>query len=469
MATVELLRDGAGRPLALGATVSGVDLSDPLSITAADWAVIDDAFAAHSVLVFRGQRPDLDPDHEISFARHFTPRATSTWRDQRTNPWERYKAERLGGAGTFQLPEHPEILVLGNGELAKDHHGLRRGVRLGGARKAYGAAAGSQVLGGGSLQWHIDGAFYEKHPPRCSHMFCVESPLGSSMTAAGGRNEDQPMASRDVAYDDGSGEALRCPLGSTAFCSMRVAYDALDEAERRTVEGATVQYIRHPFLARKDAGTTANGLVPVAAKDKAEGGGSSAVSQDNLPGYITDSTSPLTELPMVWSHPTTGRRALMVHTRCMGSITLRDGTVLGLQAARDWLAQDAMRRRALLPALAPTFFRAHLQPVLPFLSPHRSPLRCERLMRPAIRPSLCYAHPWRPGDLVIWDNHAVLHSATGGLAPDSRRVMHLCSLDGTFAPSLRPKEPPCRPTVPPAAAFALFMAGAMLLKKHTSQ
>ena len=436
-----------GAPTPFGATVSGVDLSAPASISAADWSAIDAAFAAHSVLVFRGQPPSLAPAAELAFAYHFTPAATSTWRDQRTNPWERYKAERMGGAGTYQLPEHPEILVLGNGELAVAHHGLPAGTRLGGARRAYGADAGSQVLGGGSLQWHIDGAFYEKHPPRCSHMFCVESPLGAGgggpLGTGGG-----PLLTRDVAFGDGTGEALRCPLGSTAFCSMRVAYDGLAAADRLAVEGATVHYIRHPFLAMRDAGTTPNGLVPVvvvaeavAAEAKEEEEGAKEGASDGgeaLPEYITASESALTSLPMVWSHPTTGRRALMVHTRCMGSITLRDGTVLGAQAARDW---------------------------------------CERLMRPAIRPALCYAHPWRAGDLIIWDNHAVLHSATGGLATDSRRVMHLCSLDGTFAPELRPEQqpqppppPPLSPRAPlviqqPGMAFAIFVAAATLIKE----
>merc|ERR1740121_2388289 len=157
-----------------------------------------------------------------------------------------------------------------------------------------------------------------------------------------------------------------------------------------------VEYIRHPFLAMQAAGTTPNGLLPVEAAQRTE----EAHQQRNapaLPEYITASESELTRLPMAWGHPESGRRALMVHTRCMGSITLGDGSVMGVRQAREW---------------------------------------CERLMRPAISPALCYVHAWQPGDLVLWDNHAVLHSATGGLAPESRRVMHLCSLDGTFAPRL---------------------------------
>jgi hypothetical protein len=52
-----------------------------------------------------------------------------------------------------------------------DHWGLT--ASLGGARRAYGKDEGSQVIGGGLLQWHIDGAFWGAHPPRATVMSCV--------------------------------------------------------------------------------------------------------------------------------------------------------------------------------------------------------------------------------------------------------------------------------------------------------
>jgi alpha-ketoglutarate-dependent taurine dioxygenase len=59
----------------------------------------------------------------------------------------------------------------------------------------------------------------------------------------------------------------------------------------------------------------------------------------------------------------------------------------------------------------------------------------ERLMRKAVDPSLCYAHAWEPGDVVIADNWSVWHSATGGLEPEDRRVMHLSAWDGSRSPA----------------------------------
>ena len=41
----------------------------------------------------------------------------------------------------------------------------------------------------------------------------------------------------------------------------------------------------------------------------------------------------------------------------------------------------------------------------------------------ATQPEFVYAHAWREGDLVVWDNRATLHCATG-CPPQFRRTMH---------------------------------------------
>ena len=131
------------------------------------------------VLVLRDQPESLDPAALAELVRSFDPGAATVWRDQATNPWERHKALHMGGAGTFQLPPpRQSTLVLGKGEV-KDHYGLT--ATLGGARAAYGSSKGSQVIGGGKLQWHLDGAFWSAGgatglPCRAVGMRCVEAP-----------------------------------------------------------------------------------------------------------------------------------------------------------------------------------------------------------------------------------------------------------------------------------------------------
>ena len=47
----------------------------------------------------------------------------------------------------------------------------------------------------------------------------------------------------------------------------------------------------------------------------------------------------------------------------------------------------------------------------------------DRLMTHATQPAFIYAHKWRPHDLVVWDNRAVLHRATPFATTTERRHM----------------------------------------------
>jgi taurine dioxygenase len=46
------------------------------------------------------------------------------------------------------------------------------------------------------------------------------------------------------------------------------------------------------------------------------------------------------------------------------------------------------------------------------------------------RPETTYAHDWRPGDLVVWDNVAVVHSATRPPPSEDRRIMWRTTVRG---------------------------------------
>lgn len=46
-----------------------------------------------------------------------------------------------------------------------------------------------------------------------------------------------------------------------------------------------------------------------------------------------------------------------------------------------------------------------------------------RLAAQATRPGVVYHHHWRPGDLLIWDEHGTMHRGEGAYDPTARRVM----------------------------------------------
>ena len=68
------------------------------------------------------------------------------------------------------------------------------------------------MLGGGVLQWHIDGAFYEHAPSHFTQMRCIEAPAGKGHW---------------LTSTDDEQSCLWCPAGSTAFASGRIAYDLI--------------------------------------------------------------------------------------------------------------------------------------------------------------------------------------------------------------------------------------------------
>ena len=91
--------------------------------------------------------------------------------------------------------------------------------------------------------------------------------------------------------------------------------------------------------------------------------------------------------PLVRTHPDTGEKALYIGTHAAG--------IAGMPAAEG---------RALLADLL-----AH-----------------------ATQPDFVYAHRWRPGDLVIWDNRCLLHRAIANYAMAThRRVLHRTVVRGT--------------------------------------
>ncbi|UCH39326.1 MAG: TauD/TfdA family dioxygenase [Gammaproteobacteria bacterium] len=359
-----------------GASVTDYDCATPAP---GDADALRLALHRHQILVFPGQQ-HLTPQQEVAFYRSIDVDGNGVWRDQINNPWEVYKVAQGNQAGTYQIPEEPGVLVLGKGDI--DHYGLR--VTLGGDRNAYGEDEGSQVLGGGVLQWHIDGAFYLFAPCHYTQMRCIEAPRGGGHW---------------LSYEDGSGARLWCAAGSTAFASGRTAFDRLSADEQQDCLQTRVHYASNPFQASYALGNSANGLRvidPVAEQRYRQG--------EDLPGANID--DPLAQVyPLLWTCPVTNLQALMPQPRCMHALELTN--------------------------------RGENR----FLGVVESRLQVEKWMRSAIDPERVYVHAWQAGDLAIWDNRSVWHSATGKLSRDDRRVMHLTAFNGTTPPQCKPINP----------------------------
>jgi alpha-ketoglutarate-dependent 2,4-dichlorophenoxyacetate dioxygenase len=56
----------------------------------------------------------------------------------------------------------------------------------------------------------------------------------------------------------------------------------------------------------------------------------------------------------------------------------------------------------------------------------------------ATQPQFCYSHAWREGDLVIWDNRAVLHRATAYDTAGHKRLMQRTTVGGRAMTAAQP-------------------------------
>ncbi len=155
--------------------------------------------------------------------------------------------------------------------------------------------------------------------------------------------------------------------GDTEFANLYAAYDALDAATKRRIEGLravhSINKLRNP-------------RVEISGK-----------REDAAEFYAKqDARRPPTRHPIVRTHPETGRKLLYVSPRFTIAV---DGI-------------DDTEGQALL----------------------------DELFAHQLRPEFRYRHRWRPGDLVMWDNRAVNHRACGGYDDDDIRLMHRTTVLG---------------------------------------
>jgi taurine dioxygenase len=58
----------------------------------------------------------------------------------------------------------------------------------------------------------------------------------------------------------------------------------------------------------------------------------------------------------------------------------------------------------------------------------------DELWRHATRPEFAFAHRWREGDLLLWDNRSTMHRRDA-FDPATRRVMHRTQVKGRVPPT----------------------------------
>lgn len=219
-------------------------------------------------------------------------------------------------------------------------------------------------------RWHIDAALYGLAPPVVTTLLAVQVPGGRRQTCR---------------YDDGTGDVLDVPLGTTAFASGYEMFDALSAEDQAFARSTRVEYAPHPYIWMSGAKSSSDGLGLLSEGKE--------IPLDQLPAIEADK---IQILPMCWRNPVTGKLALQIHPAAVRKLHLQDGTVVDdLREVRDTV---------------------------------------RRLQRPGISPSKVYAHDWQTGDLVLFHNRGLIHSVVGAFAEDEVRLFRQCNIAASHFP-----------------------------------
>jgi len=290
----------------------------------AELQVIKAEYNKRGVLHFPEQQ--LTPEQELAFSRIFPFSRTCSQR-KLCGPLAKDGFDRDTWE-KFKLEGTPEIQLRGYANLV-DHYGV----------------TGKLDTVKGAREFHSDSLHEYDTPPIFTSLYCLQTPGG----------------------DD------------TLFIDCVLAYDRLSDAEKAKADSLFVQYKREPTP-----------LDPSGLR-----GNLNAENLDSLGDWYAsavqaagDSEVKVSEVhPLVWTHPPTGRKAVISASMWMYRMVESDGTPWTVKDSHDYLYS---------------------------------------LLAPVAEQK--YAHMWSPGDLVCFDNRVVMHSAAA-TSPEAKvasgdRVLH---------------------------------------------
>lgn len=205
-----------------------------------------------------------------------------------------------------------------------------------------GRAIGAQDAG---RFWHSD-LSYKREPSLLSALYALEVPVQDGRV-----------------------------LGDTGFASATAAYAALAGETKQRLQGLRNVHSYRYYRTKN------------AQAQKAEAAAGGRVVQEHTPSEEQLKSVPDVEMPVVRTHPVTGRKALFVN-------------------------------------------EAHTSHLAGLSQPEAASL-LDELCRHLARPEFRYVHRWQAGDLLMWDNCAVQHKATFDYALPLRRLMHRTTVRGS--------------------------------------
>ncbi|KZV93724.1 Clavaminate synthase-like protein, partial [Exidia glandulosa HHB12029] len=363
-----------------GRVVTGVD---PANLSPEEFKELEELLYKHSLLLFRDCT--LTPEAQYKLTKAFDPQADSYGHGN--NKTGETKTSILH-PDLKTIPRVPQVQLIGNG-MVYNHEGLAEAKLKHPHHKTFHKTVVSPEDEAKGVtrfyRWHIDAALYDLSPPKATTLYALTVPQGEPQTCR---------------YDDGTGDELKVPLGTTAFVSGRTMFDILPAELKSVAVRTTVHYAPHPYVWMAPAHAMSTGL-----GIETEG---LELKPEDVPKW---EESKLKRFPMLWKNAKTGQLHFQVHPCAVQKLEIAP------------LPKGVLREGAMFPEGA----------LLTDLKEVRGLLY--EMQRPAIAPKLVYPHDWKEKDLVVFHNRGVLHSVVGAFAPDQVRAFHQCNLAASDDPS----------------------------------
>ncbi|KAF8435656.1 Clavaminate synthase-like protein [Boletus edulis BED1] len=363
-----------------GREVKGVS---PGELTAAQFSEIHDALYKHGALLFRNV--SLTPEQQYALTKAFDPQSESYGHGN--NKTQSAKKSILH-PDLKTIPRVPQVQLIGNGTVT-DHEGLATAALKHPSHTTFHKTRVSEEDEAKGYtrfyRWHIDAALYDYNPPRVTTLYGITVPKGDRQT---------------VRYDDGTGDELPVPLGTTAFVSGKTMFELLPRELKSLAVRTSVRYAPHPYVWMAPARAMPTGL-----GIETEG---LELSMAELPDW---EESKVKTFPMLWKNPVTGDLHFQVHPCGVQELIVEP------------LPAGANREDALYPDGVHIKDLAQVRALL------------YKIQRPAIAPQLVYPHDWQEKDLVLFHNRGLLHTVVGAFKPDQVRAFHQCNLAASDVPA----------------------------------
>ncbi|KAL0564229.1 hypothetical protein V5O48_017825, partial [Marasmius crinis-equi] len=336
----------------------------------------------YNALLFRNI--DLTPEEQCAFVQAFDPSAKIFGHG--TQKMQELKNSILTGY-LNTVPRVPQVQVIGYGtvhnheglpelHLKHGHHSSIHKTRIPPEDEEKGYTR--------FFRWHMDAALYEHLPPKVTALYALKIP-------------DAPK--QIVRYDDGSGDELAVPLGTTAFESGKNMFEVLPPELKSVAVRAKARYAPRPFewMSTTRFKSTGFGLETEGLEKPL----------DQLSAWKEED---IKTFPFCWKNPVTGDLHLMVHPAAVKEVIIEP------------VSREDRREGALYPD------GTHLKDLYELRD------LLWRMQRPGIAPSLVYPHDWKEKDLFLFHNRGVMHSVVGHFKEGQVRLLHQCNLAASDEP-----------------------------------